>query len=371
MQRKTYSSAVTDGPSGAGARVCLALPVHNGARFLAETLADITSQSFEDLDIVVVDNASTDQTEAVARDCAARDTRVRYKRHPDFVDVVTNYNRCLQYCNSEFFKWCAADDRIAQTYVQHAVDVLDATSTIIGCYGETAMIASDGATLPSQRLVLDLSDEAPSARFLKVISARPWIHGVDEQYGVFRSAAVRRAGGMSSHAYGDRVLLARLALLGPMAKIGNVLFYNREHNDRSTRSGIRLRPGMVLTRRLSPGPWPPSEAWDPRKTGRIVFPEWDLLAEYFRRVHRSELPYNERARCYLGLGAYAGTQVLRLGRDLAIGFDQSLQLLRRGRSPWRGGLDSLTASSTGMKPAVGTGDASNAPYSHFPEDAAQ
>ena len=49
------------------------VPVRNGARFLAETLDSLLAQSHADFELLISDNASTDETQAIGRAYAARD----------------------------------------------------------------------------------------------------------------------------------------------------------------------------------------------------------------------------------------------------------------------------------------------------------
>ena len=65
----------------------IGLPVFNGARYLQETLESVLSQSFTDFEVVISDNASTDETEAIGRAAAARDLRVTYRRNAENVGL--------------------------------------------------------------------------------------------------------------------------------------------------------------------------------------------------------------------------------------------------------------------------------------------
>ena len=60
--------------------VSVGVPVYNGARFLQDCLECLRSQTFSDIEVLIFDNASTDGTEAIARDFVARDPRFSYFR---------------------------------------------------------------------------------------------------------------------------------------------------------------------------------------------------------------------------------------------------------------------------------------------------
>ena len=65
-------------------RVSIAVPVYNGERYLRESLDGLLAQTFTDFELVIADNASTDGTETICREYAARDPRVReqLRHHP-------------------------------------------------------------------------------------------------------------------------------------------------------------------------------------------------------------------------------------------------------------------------------------------------
>ena len=63
-------------------RLSIGLPVYNGGRYLAKALDSLLGQSYEDFEIVIADNASTDDTAELCRDYERRDQRIRYFRQP-------------------------------------------------------------------------------------------------------------------------------------------------------------------------------------------------------------------------------------------------------------------------------------------------
>jgi glycosyltransferase involved in cell wall biosynthesis len=57
------------------------MPVYNGAKYIASAITSALEQTFEDFELLISDNASSDATEDTCRDFMARDTRVRYRRN--------------------------------------------------------------------------------------------------------------------------------------------------------------------------------------------------------------------------------------------------------------------------------------------------
>lgn len=335
------------------ARVCIGIPVYNGQAYIAETLRAALGQTYPDLEVVVGDNASTDDTARICREFAERDPRVRYVRFDEHVGVAASFTRTFGLCHSEYFKWAASDDLFDATFVAKCLSVLEESPGAVVCYTEAAVCDAQGRIVMTDDFMLDLSVPSPSQRFRRLVFAPPKRHGAHEQYGVIRADALRQAGAMSTAVYGDRVLLAQLTLLGMLVRVPEVLFFNRDHEGRSQRDGRRrARPGSILTRRLGAGPWPPSEFWDPRRRGHIVFPEWSLAGHYALVALRSSVSVPEKIRCLLAVAEMMVYRSPKYGRDLLIATEQAVRLVRAGRPPWTGGLEALTAGDQGRPTAA-------------------
>ena len=76
-------------------KISIGLPVYNGEAFIDLTLDSILSQSFEDFELIISDNASTDTTEKICREYAAKDKRVKYIRQKENLGGVYNFKKQL------------------------------------------------------------------------------------------------------------------------------------------------------------------------------------------------------------------------------------------------------------------------------------
>src|SRR5262245_14266227 len=92
--------------------VSVVTPVYNGANYLAECVESVVSQTYENWDFAIVDNASDDATPEIAERYSARDSRIRHLRFDEFVGATANHNRTFEAINprSEFCKVVQADD---------------------------------------------------------------------------------------------------------------------------------------------------------------------------------------------------------------------------------------------------------------------
>ena len=86
------------------------VPVYNGGPYLKECLDSILAQTFEDFEIVVVDDGSTDDSPALIERYAKREPRLRFHRNETNLGLVANWNRCLSLARGAWVKFLFQDD---------------------------------------------------------------------------------------------------------------------------------------------------------------------------------------------------------------------------------------------------------------------
>jgi glycosyltransferase involved in cell wall biosynthesis len=298
------------------------MPVYNGERFLRESLNSLLAQTFRDFELIISDNASTDQTEQICREYAAKDPRIRYDRNETNLGASKNYNRVFELSTGEYFKWAAADDLCAPTMLEQCVCILDQNPEVVVCYPKTNIIDEDGRTLEHYEDGLNLQSETASDRFRQFFRAVGECNAV---FGLIRSNVLRQTALVGNYIASDNPLLAELSLYGRFCEIPEFLFYRRHHlHAYSSQTDI----GQLL------------EFYDPKNKHRPPLTKWKHLCANFRAVERTPLRPGEKMR----LRYY----VIRMGiwsrhilaRELSAGMRQMLrQMWHRIRSTW------LTAAS--------------------------
>jgi glycosyltransferase involved in cell wall biosynthesis len=297
------------------------MPVYNAQRFLREVIDSILSQTYTDFELIISDNGSTDATEVICREYAARDARVKY-----FPNDKTNhgpgwnYNRTEALSSGEFFKWCAADDLLAPTLLEKCVAALDSDPGAVMAWPQTRVIDENSKPIRDNTFTLATDQESPAARFGSLINVKHKRHGAFEIFSLIRLKALRSFPRKGSYARADSVVLARLTLFGRFHLVNEYLFLNRDHTGRSVRSlPTRLSRGRSrLSKYIGVGPIPATEWWDASKKGKIVFPEWRVLQEYWKSPAMAPLSFGQRASCYLRLIGFTVKILPKLTRDLVI-----------------------------------------------------
>ncbi len=105
-------------------KVSIGMPVFNGEKFLSPVLDSLIGQSFLDFELIISDNASTDGTEQICREYAARDHRINYIRQPVNAGIVANFKFVQKKSRGEYFMWAASDDIRSLDFVELNVKFL-------------------------------------------------------------------------------------------------------------------------------------------------------------------------------------------------------------------------------------------------------
>ncbi|MDN5915029.1 MAG: glycosyltransferase [Pseudonocardia sp.] len=95
-------------PGGFQPSVSICIPVYNGEAFLAETIRSVLEQTFRDFELVILENASRDRSDAIAR--SFPDPRIRIERNRETLSQPDNWSRVVQLCRAPLVKLLCADD---------------------------------------------------------------------------------------------------------------------------------------------------------------------------------------------------------------------------------------------------------------------
>lgn len=218
-------------PAARVPRVSIAVPVYNGERFLRESLDGLLAQTFTDFELVIVDNASTDGTEAICREYAARDPRVRYYRNQRNLGGPGNFRRAFQLSRGEYHKWSTADDLWHPTLVEKCVAVLDARPDVVLAYPRSNIVDATGTVVDTFDDPLDLPETSPTERVRRVIEESTYCHA---HLGVLRRSVMLQTGLIGSELASDIRFLAEMAMLGKFVVVPEYLFGRRLHEESSS-----------------------------------------------------------------------------------------------------------------------------------------
>ncbi len=262
-------------------QVSVGIPVYNGENYLAEALDSLLAQTFDNFEIIISDNASTDGTEAIVRDYMTRTDKIRYYRNEKNLGAAKNYNVLVDHARGQYFKWMAHDDLIAPTFLEECVVVLDNDPSFILAYTRVIEMDAEGQEMKRHRPIKKVdSPHAPTRFFGHVCTRRVHQNTV---FGVIRTEVLRKTNLIGAFSSSDRVLNGELALHGRFFEVPEHLFFKRNHPQTHWQVYKSYRERIA---------W-----YDPMLKGTVRHPRWLLMQEHFKAINRAPLGLWDRLTC--------------------------------------------------------------------------
>ncbi len=267
--------------------VSVAVPVRNGEAYVADTIQSILDQDYQNLEVIITDNASDDNTGAICQTFADRDRRVRYVRNAENLGAGPNHNLGFRLSRGDFFKWCAADDLISPNFISACVAVLQRTPEAVIAFPTVKSIDETGSVIPlvGRCMTPHRPDDSPTQRFFRDLIDRGTCTNF-EVFGLVRTKVMGKTCLQQSYYGADQTLVSELALHGSFVNVDEAVLYNREHPHRS----INIRDPNELLK------WQ-----DTRKRGRARPTNWYRLVHLLKIVATQRDPKRALRLCVVVL----------------------------------------------------------------------
>ncbi|WP_312360778.1 glycosyltransferase family 2 protein [Ensifer sp.] len=169
--------------------ISIGLAVYNGGHHLRLAIDSILKQSFADFELIISDNASTDETEQVCREFANCDSRIRYFRQTKNIGAVNNFRFVHTQATAPLFKWAAHDDWIDPDWLSVLVPVAKDQRAIV--FGQLQMVTYDGQNMTHQANGRELQYVGPAWSRQLAYAIEPANLGkANVIYGIFPTDAI-------------------------------------------------------------------------------------------------------------------------------------------------------------------------------------
>jgi glycosyltransferase involved in cell wall biosynthesis len=288
----------------AAPRLSIGLPVYNSEIYLGQSIEALLGQTYEDFELIISDNASTDATADICRSYANQDSRVRYIRQPRNIGLAPNHNFVFAESRGELFKWAASDDLYARDLLQRCVEALDEHPEVVLAHSFEAAIDESGTVYQALEYPLTTDSTSAPQRFRSFLFGSSGLFDTPDggmiridnagilracdEYGVIRSDVMRQISPLGSYHHSDRIVVCELVLRGAFHITPDWLYFRREYPDRSYNTSPSVRSRC--------------EILDPARSNRLQHPTARLVAEYFwgyiAAIHRAPLSKADRRDCY-------------------------------------------------------------------------
>jgi len=203
--------------------VSVGMSVYNGGKTLRRALESILSQDYHNLELIISDNASTDETAEICKEFASRDSRIAYYRAERNMGAAWNFNHVIKLSKGKYFVRMSHDDIRAQAYLSKCVALLESNQDAVLSHSYTAAFYGDiinVLTIITHDSMVGI--HCPRKRFIAALKHLP-ASAID---GVMRAETLKtKTRLMENYISSDIVLTHELSLYGEFVQVPEVLFW--------------------------------------------------------------------------------------------------------------------------------------------------
>ncbi len=221
------------------------LPVRNGKGFLSLAIESALSQNFEDFELLISDDNSSDGSEEIIAHYASQDKRIRWWRNHEALGLFANYNRCLSQAQGTYIKPFAQDDLWAASLLSQQINffrerrdvaLVSAQRIFIDAVGRSLAASSNGSTIVDLLGRLDVYQPREVVKaclfpITNLIGEPCTVMFRREHYGSGFSPVFQHMG--------DLEYWLRILRHGKLGMIHEPLVYYRHHPESTTQRNLR------------------------------------------------------------------------------------------------------------------------------------
>jgi len=225
--------------------VSIGIPTFNRASSLVTAIESVLKQTYPNIQLLISDNASIDETQSICENFCKNDVRVTYIRQKSNLGATNNFKEVLKHSNGEFFMWLGDDDWIDDNYIAKCIKILaenpdySLVCGICNYYIKEKFI--------EQGQIINLEQEDKSDR---VLSYYQQVSDNGTFYGLMRTNQISNIP-IKNVMGGDWLMIATISFLGKVKTLSNT-FVNRQvrENDSPEQMAERMELSKFYGRNL-------------------------------------------------------------------------------------------------------------------------
>lgn len=282
--------------------VSVGLPVYNGQNYLSQAIESVLNQSYKNIELILSDNGSTDNTPDICKTYTKKDKRIRLYRFEENQGASRNYNRTFELSTGKYFKWLAHDDMLDPSNIEKSVEVLESNPDCVLCGSAKKNVNFNGDIIDTFDFKgLQLSDDNTLSRFCALLNhfSGTFANADLILTGLMRHDILKQTILIANYTSADFTLLADLILKGKFIILSDTLYIRRIHHSTSMsiyndnpEDAIKIDPSKKIKYKSHSevAKW-----YDPKgKVRRIPHLTW--LNELHRSIDKNEFSNSEKAQ---------------------------------------------------------------------------
>ena len=255
--------------------VSIGMPVYNEEMFLEESLKSLLAQDYENIEIIISDNASTDRTEQICKKYKSKNDNISYHRFEKNCGVTRNFIKVLDLAKGRYFMWASGHDMWSENLISECVKLLEKHTSAVIAFGCLKWVGRWGNTIERFSGWTDTRGMDPTARYFSVFWGN--VHPI---LGLIRTESLKKTRTLSIPG-SDLIQLTELVLLGDFVHATAAFCLRRE-----------LRGHETFTQRMKR--YKGSNSGLASSTPEKLFPLIKLPIELVKSILRSKILLSEK-----------------------------------------------------------------------------
>lgn len=204
-------------------KITIGLMVYNEEKDLDEAIQSINEQNFEDIEILVGNNASTDKSAQIIEGYAVKDSRITHINREINIGALQNWNDLVDRAKGEYFILAGGHDKWSKNYLLNLSKVLDNNKNTVLSFAKTTWIDKEGKEIRKPTTFVDTSGLSAIGKFVSLIFS-------NQHYlmGLIRTDKIRKTRKQLEIIGSGEIFLQELAQLGDFELVENERWYRRE-----------------------------------------------------------------------------------------------------------------------------------------------
>lgn len=216
--------------------VSIGVPIYNEEKFIKNTLQSLIDQDYPNLEIIISDNASTDDTLDICKQIIGEKSNIAIHSCKVNLGAAANFRYVLEKSKGKYFMWASGHDLWAPHYVSDNVTLLELTPSAVISFGASIWIDENNKELDKLYGYTDTRGMRPVSRFFTIF----W-GNMNPILGLIRRSSLEKAKPIQSLVGADLILLTALVLQGDFVHASTAYWQRRDfrhetnHNEKLKR----------------------------------------------------------------------------------------------------------------------------------------
>jgi glycosyltransferase involved in cell wall biosynthesis len=212
--------------------VSIGMPCFNSSDYLKEAIESLISQSFEDFELMISDNCSSDNSYEIASEYAAKDSRIVAIKQTRNKGAAANFKFLAEKACSEFFMFAGSHDCWSKNYLEALYYPLKQDPSVVISYAHLSKLRPCGEIIPCLNAdEFHCLEIEPKMRASKVVRGLQSCHMI---YGLLRTADLKRTRINLNCIGPDHVILSEFALRGKIVYCPEATLFMRQVREEPT-----------------------------------------------------------------------------------------------------------------------------------------